>query len=562
MNRTITHFLVGFLLCITIQQYAHNKKPRLTVIIVVDQFAYSYLPILSPYLQNGIKFLMQHGINYQNANYPHAMPSTAPGHTGLNCGNTADYTGIPANHWCDPQGNTIAADDDDPISAAVINPNGGFYKYGKGPAHIMIDGITDQFVLSTQPDNPRVAFAISIKSRSAICTANKMGKAIWFDHQTGCFTSSKAYYNQLPSWLTQFNRQKACNNISKVRWPLYYPRNSCPYNLKFINNYEYSAWPPIAGKHFAIDRKDENAFKIFERSPAANQLLLDLGLQCIKTHITRTSCQEMMLWICLSPLDMIGHDYGPQSLEAIDMIYHLDCQLMRFMDAVSCYLKRTDTLFVLTADHGITPIPELMNKEGYEPAHRIDYSIIIPELNDMLNTRFGVEGIISKCSANQFFLNHNKLDSLTPDQRKNVLTMIKQRLAAIPGVKRIWTPQELAAGCFEPDHIESFYQKQMYPGRTGTLIMQPWPYCVADEFGKGTGHRTPYDPDIHVPLILYQKHNLEKRIIYEKVWTLQLANSLAYILRIPQPTASPYHLLPGLIDYDPITGEVIQTVVL
>jgi hypothetical protein len=500
---------------------------------------------------------MQHGIVYENANYPHAMPSTGPGHTGLNCGITPNYTGITSNHWCDPEGNLIACDDDDVKTAAVINPNGGVYNYGKGPAHIMVDGISDQFAMSAQPNAPRVAFSISIKSRSAICSANKMGKAIWLDEKTGSFTSSKAYYDQLPSWLTQFNRKKCLKHLSKVAWPLYYPRNSPAYNFKNIDNYTYAARPSIVGKTVPLDWSAPNPLLLYERTPAANQLLFDLAQHCIKTHVSRTSCQELLLWVCLSPLDMVGHDYGPQSREAVDMIYHLDCQIANFMEAVSCYLKPTDVLFVLTGDHGVTPIPELLYEEGYDAACRLDYSTLIPELNRVLEDEFEIHDLLSNCTASQIFVKEKAFKSLTPEQQKNSLNLIKEELKERPGIKRIWTPAELACGCFEDDQIESFYKRQIYPGRTGALIIQPFPYCVPDEYTKGAGHRTPYEPDTHVPLILYQKHNLEQRIIYDKVWTLQLPSSLASILRIQQPSASTYHMLPGLIDYDPITSETL-----
>ena len=111
---------------------------------------------------------------------------------------------------------------------------------------------------------------------------------------------------------------------------------------------------------------------------------LILGFTLIKTHITRQSCQELLLWVCLSPLDMVGHEFGPQSREVIDMIYHLDCQIEQFMDCVSDYLKRTDVLYVLTADHGVSPIPEIMNEEGYCAAHRINYAEILPDINSDL----------------------------------------------------------------------------------------------------------------------------------------------------------------------------------
>jgi predicted AlkP superfamily pyrophosphatase or phosphodiesterase len=541
---------------------ADFKKPRLTVIMVIDQFAYSYLRKLSCYLKHGIKFLMRHGIFYENAQHPHGMPSTGPGHTALSTGCYAKDHGITANHWATPFGKKVACDDDDPKTAAVINPLGGFYDFGKGPLHIEVDTISDQFVLSQEPGSPRVAISLSIKSRAAVCTANEMGKAIWLDLKTGYFTSSKAYYDQLPSWLKQFNQQKRLNKITQISWPLFFPQCSLAYNFKYIDNYQYSTRPSIAGKTLPIDWSSDEPLELFIRTPAANQLLFDLAVRCVKTHVTRNSCQELMLWLCLSPLDMVGHEYGPYSREVIDMIYHLDCQIERFMDSISEYLKRTDILFVLTADHGVSPIPELLNDEGYSAATRINYSTVIPQINEAIKKKFEIDDYISHCLSNQLFVNEKVWRSLTPEKQEQSFTIIKDTLRYHAGVKKVWSAEELKNSWFDENMLESHFKYQMYPGRTGKYIIQPFPYCVADDHSTGTGHRTPYEPDTHVPLIIYQKGNLESRIIYEKVWTLQLAPSLAHILRIQRPSACTAHLLPGLIDYDPITGEVLQTVVL
>lgn len=537
-----------------------NKRPRLVVAIVIDQFAYSYLRTLACQLRHGFKFLLRHGVVYENAYFPHAMPSTAPGHTGLNTGTTASYHGIISNGWFDTSNNNdISADDD---STPVINPLGGVYDYGKGPSNIMVDGITDQFALNWQPDNDYLSYSISIKSRAAICTANKMGHAIWLDDKTGQFTSSTAYFETLPSWLTQFNRQRSVRRLNSVQWPLFYPRNSPAYKFKFIDNYQFSNRPSIIGKTNPIDWNSDKPLKLFDRTPAANQLLFDCAVQCIKSNIDRSSCNNLFVWLCLSPLDMIGHDYGPYSREAIDMIYHLDSQLQRFMDAVACYLERTDVLFVLTADHGVSPIPELLNEQGYKPAQRINTATIIQEINQQLNNSFGLEGLIVSCHAAQFYLDSAKIKSLSAEKQKEIFNFTQTAIGTYKGIKRVWTYKELDKAWPQPDQIESFYKNQLYPGRSGDFIIQPQPYCILDEFDTGTGHRTPYESDTHVPLILYQKHNIEKRVIYEKVWTLQLANSLAHILGIQKPSASLYPILPGLIDYDPITGEVLQTVVL
>ncbi len=154
--------------------------PKLTVIMVIDQFAYPLYAKTIPHLQYGLKTLLDKGIVYENTYLPHGMPATGTGHTGLNVGTYAKDHGIIANGWVTPSGERVACDDDTAEHAAVFAPN-GLYDYGKSARNIMVNGISDQFMLASQPNNPRLAFGVSLKSRAAICTAGQLGKAIWFD---------------------------------------------------------------------------------------------------------------------------------------------------------------------------------------------------------------------------------------------------------------------------------------------------------------------------------------------------------------------------------------------
>lgn len=520
-------------------------KPRLTIIMVIDQFAYSYFPQLTPFFKHGFRFFLNNAINYKNAYYPHGIPSTAPGHTGLATGVTPSYHGIITNNWCNPLGVKIEADSDDAVNAAVINPRGGTYDYGKGPCNIMVDSLSDQFALSSQPNNPRTALSISIKSRSAICTANKKGKAIWFDINNGHFTSSKAYYDELPEWLISFNTEKNLSALSQVTWNLAYPRKSLAYKFIDIDNYQYAHHASIVGKTLPIDKAAQQPFKVYQRTPAANQLLFDLATHCIKTHLDQEN-KELLLWVCLSPLDMVGHEYGPQSREVVDLIYHLDAQIEQFMQTVEAIIKPEEILWALTADHGISPIPELLAARGYKNARRIEYQKVISPINAKIKKEIGIDHAICNCGFTQIFIKDEVWNKLTPEHVKSTNEIITQEIRKIPGIKRIWSAQELASGCFEPNSIESHYKNQLYPGRSGKFILQPEPFCVIDDFSTGTGHRTPYDPDTHVPLFLYQKGYLKTCVINERVWTLQLANTIANILHISKPSASTYNILPGL----------------
>ena len=100
--------------------YTYAKPPRLTIIFVIDQFAYHYFPKLEKHLKGGIKYLLDNGINYTNAYFPHAMPATATGHAALNTGTFAKDHGFIGNSWFDNEGNRIACDDDNDINNTPV----------------------------------------------------------------------------------------------------------------------------------------------------------------------------------------------------------------------------------------------------------------------------------------------------------------------------------------------------------------------------------------------------------------------------------------------------------
>lgn len=528
---------------------ANASHPRVTIIMVVDQLAAHYFAKLSCFFNYGFKELIEKGLVYQNAYHPHAMPSTGPGHAALSTGCYPKDHGIVGNNWCTCQGILVSCDDDDPCKAAVINPaTGRCYHYGKGPSNIMTDSISDQFMMSNQPDTPRAVFSVSLKSRASICTATKMGKAIWLDGKTGHFTSSKFYFNQLPRWLKEFNRHHNLSTISKVQWPLFYDKNSAAYDFKNIDNYAFAQRPSIAGTSIAINHGGKYPFALFDMTPAANQLIFDLASFCIKTQLQQNPCQELLMWVCLSPLDIVGHTFGPESREAIDMIYHLDYQIQQFMNTIYSMLESNDVLFVLTADHGVSPIPELLEQEGYPSARRINYADLVPALNQSIKDKFEIDNFVDNCMSAQLYIKEKKLKKLSPEQQTESLSLLKKILQNHAGIKTVWTVPELQSRSFPTSAIEFFYKNQIYPGRTGTLIVQPFPYCVIDDHYLGTGHRTPYAADTQVPLIVYQKNSIPSQRISENVWTLQLAPTLAHFMGIPKPSACIVPILPGITD--------------
>ncbi len=547
--RLIPYYLLFIIISLFQVANLHPKPPRLTIVFIIDQLPYQTLVNLYPHLHSGLKFFIDKGVNYANAYVPHARPATATAHAGLNTGTYPKDHGIIDNLWFDRQtGTMVESDDDTATNAAVFSPQ-GTYDFGKSARYVMVDGLSDQFVLQSKPDAPHQAVSIALKSRSAIGTANKLGKAIWFDNKTGFFTSSKAYFDKLPDWLQTFNQKKKINQFSHVQWKLAYPLASPAYRFNHITHYTYSKQSTgLAGQPIPIEKQKNNPYHLFEQTPQANQLVFDLAQEYISNYMQQQPNNHLLLWVCLSSLDLLGHTYGPESLEIIDMLYHLDQQIMHFIDNIQKIVDSQEILFALTSDHGTSPLIELLHQKGIPFARRIDQQQFIDRLNNFIKNKYNITNLVKALQLPNLYLDQPILDSFSPDTQKLLIADLKNFLRQQPGIKQVWTYDELHRACFSAQEIEDYFKKQLFLGRSGSIIIQVYPYVYITPFAKGADHLSPYNYDTHVPLMLYQQGKFEQKRIIERVWILQLANTLAQILTIPKPSASTFDLLPKLFE--------------
>lgn len=546
--RKIVYFLIVCVFAIQSGSSYNTHPPRLVVNIVVDQFSYDYINKLYPYLKYGLRYLLENGVVYTNAFMPHGQPGTATGHAGLNTGTYAQDHGFVSNTWYE-NGTKVACDDDGAEDARVLSID-GLYNYGKSPHRLMVDGISDQCVLQSQPNSEFNAYSISLKSRAGIATAGKLGKALWMDEMTGQFTSSKAYFDELPMWVKNFNKCHDINKLKSIEWRPMYPESPYAYQFFDLDNYKYTREQTMLNKSLPICDNDnpKNPYHYFERAPHANQYIFDCALACIKNHVSRKHRDRLLLWVCLGPLDKVGHQYGPQSMEAIDMIYHLDKQLKQFIRKTLRIIGKHELVFVLTADHGATPIPELLHDKGLTTARRIDSCIFVNDMNSFIKEKYLFENFVLGYKGQELVFDTSKFDTIDTEQQKKIIQDIKLHVLKYPGIKNIWSFDELINKSTQVGTLEDNIKKQLFRGRSGSLVVQPYPYTVITHWERGSGHKTPYSCDTHVPLIIYYPGKCERKYVRQRVSPLQLANTLAEILNIPKPSASIAEILPDLFD--------------
>jgi predicted AlkP superfamily pyrophosphatase or phosphodiesterase len=515
--------------------YVHVKEqpPKVTVLVVIDQGAYHHFIRLSPYFQKGFKTLLQEGISYENAHHPHGAPVTATGHATISSGCLARTHGVTLNSWPDEQGKTVAFGDDE--------------KFGISAHHMLCENLSDILASNKSAQKKITVFALGNKPRAVIALAGQLGKAIWFDDDKQLYTTSKAYFKEIPQWLTIFNQQHNIKKIKTVTWKTRYPPNSPAYNLPFIDNYTFAAADtPLINKKIPVftahetsynngDNDHENSFSF---TPYANENLFELCKTCINTHLTTQSSDYLVLMVTISNLDMLGHLYGPHSREVVDSLYHLDWQIGDFLHYINNKIGLQNVLFILTADHGVAPIPELMQQQGYTSAKRVNSSTLIKAMNTLVEKQFHISHFVKSFKNNQFFFNKKQLTNKTSETVTKITRTLKNFLETQPGIKYCWSKHELKTTLFEPTSLEQFYKNQFYESRSGDLICMPYPYTLITKYETGTGHMSAYAYDTQVPLLFYQKGVLEKKHLLKKVFVTQLAPALAKIYKVPQMPSS------------------------
>ncbi|MBM3894741.1 hypothetical protein FJ366_04065 [Candidatus Dependentiae bacterium] len=541
----------GFLFLKNTQKKTFSK-PQLTFVLVIDQFAYHYLHKVKPFLWGGLKTLLDNGIAYTHATHPHGVPSTACGHAAISSGTYAKHHGIIGNEWISEDNKPIKASHDSPKNAAQFLPNGKVRTdVGASSKQLMTDTLSDTFILSNNNStNKHMVFSFAFKARSAIMMGGKMAQSFWFDEENLGLVSSKAYMNELPDWLIKYNKEHAPTNGKKFNWQPVFDVKSDAYKFSQIDNYKHATIPQICTTEFKVTAakigSDSSPDELFEKTPFGDAFVLGAAKECLAHNFHGAENESCLLWLSFSCLDLVGHYFGPHSMEAIDMIYQLDRQIKGLLDFAKEKYPDITPLVVLTADHGVMPIPEVLNDDGFSLPVRVDAKDLVKKLNEVAEKEFEIKNLVTLVKPPQFFFDRAKFKTLSSEKKHALTNRLAEELSKHPSIKQVWTHYDLKKPLVVSDFFAELFQSQFYKKRSPQLSVLPAPYHMITKHPKGTSHDTPYLYDLHVPLVIWQKNRFENKTINEPVRVLQLPVTLAHILDVQTPSADEKELLPGI----------------
>jgi hypothetical protein len=241
-----------------------------------------------------------------------------------------------------------------------------------------------------------------------------------------------------------------------------------------------------------------------------------------------------LLTVGISALDNVGHVYGPDSHEVMDMVVCIDRVLERFFAFLDQRLGLDQCVFVLTADHGVSPMPERIHALRSDlPAGRVAGASLLSAGEAALTAAFG-----SLDNQKNWLLRDDVSLLLLPSalQAKGIDAVDAQRIVRDAALKLDWvqaayTRDELERGDVQ-DELGEQAVRSFHRGRSGDVIVQMKPYFFIRE--TGSTHGTPYAYDTHVPLLWYGAGVPAGRHA-ERVGVDDLAPTLAHLLGVPVP---------------------------
>jgi predicted AlkP superfamily pyrophosphatase or phosphodiesterase len=529
-------------------------RPRLVLLIVVDQFRYDYLERFGDlFVANGLKRLLRDGASWTQSNYDHFPTYTAPGHGTMMTGAHPAETGIIGNEWPDRvTGKKVTS-----VSDTSVKLLGGASSDGaSSPRRLMSSTVGDELRLVTN-DRSKV-IGISVKDRSAILPAGRHANAAyWFSIASGTMVSSTYYFEQLPTWVVNFNNPRPADQYFRKTWDRLLPESE----------YLKRAGPDSPSWETVTARGDTNAFPhtitggaetpntayylAFDHSPFSNDLVLSFAQQAISNEQLGADNDTDVLTVSFSANDYVGHRYGPYSQEVMDVTLRIDRQIAALLDFVQTKVGLANTLIAFTADHGVAPIPEHAGALGLGGA-RIRTANILAAIRAGIKARYNPDqkspdptsDYIYKFDDNGFardgFMNGNvyfnyaalERDKVDPEELAQV---VGKAALGVTGVARYFTRGQLLRGATSiADPIQRRVLNGFYPSRSGDVVLIAEPFKYLGDTITAT-HGSPYSYDTNVPTIIMGAGVTPGRYL-EPASPADIAPTLSALLGITPPT--------------------------
>ena len=512
---------------------ARPARPKLVVVLVVDQMRADYVDKFREHWTGGLKRLTTQGAWLRNAAYPYAETETCVGHATISTGAFPSLHGIISNAWWDRTSQKMVTCTDDP--AAHNSGYGGSVRGGDTPHNLLVPAFAGE--LKFQRAGKSRVFTFSLKARAAIMLAGTGADGVtWFDPDSGLWTTSSAY--PTVAFIDRYAKEHPASADYGKTWSLLLPPSAYLYGDTGTGSVPPAGWNqsfphPLRGKP---DSKgpDGDFYRQWETSPFPDVSLVKLAEAAVDSERLGNGADVDYLGISFSSPDYVAHAFGPRSREIQDELSRLDLDLGEFFAFLDRKVGAANYFVALTADHGGTPIPADMQTMGVD-AGWLSLADVKDHIDQALDSFHDPSLKLATVDDADVFFAPGTYDKLKADPAamKAVVDAIKQ----VPGVAGVYRADELEDRPATDSPLRRAEAVSFFAARSGDLMIVPMPYWSWDFTAKarqrevGAMHGSPYYYDQRVPILL-MGYGIQPGIDYASATPADIAPTLAALCGI------------------------------
>jgi predicted AlkP superfamily pyrophosphatase or phosphodiesterase len=524
---------------------AKPEAPRLVVALLFDQYRDDYLDRFRPVFgKDGFRRLLDGGTRFRDCTIPYAATLTGPGHATWLSGASPAVHGIVGNDWYDrARGEVVAAAGDTSVRSVGLPP--GLRGEPASPRWMRAQTVAD--VLRATTAGTAKVVGISDKARGAILPAGRRPNgAYWLDEESGLMQTSTYYATALPQWAVEANeaRRTAIEQARRVPWTRSLPDAAY---LGAVSIDAVDVFPhAVSGSGADAGRAPSDIALTYH--PVLLTTLFDFAEAAIDHEGLGKDSTPDLLVLSVSITDRVGHRYGPDSPEVLDLAHRVDERLAKFLRHLDVAVGRGRWSLSVTSDHGVVSAAAVARRFEVAPG---DSAGSLPNAR----TSAWVSDVLRRALPKAGFADAARIDSFALSVGSGIVTFndAKLRAARVTRAQAARVIADSAAatpwylGAFTADDVRAAHagddlamqvRRTFYPDRMGDVVLVPRPYVF---FGSGrtlrTNHGSPYRYDTHVPLLFYG-WGVRAGSSWKPVSTVDIAPTVAALLGVDAPAQS------------------------
>ena len=202
-------------------------------------------------------------------------------------------------------------------------------------------------------------------------------------------------------------------------------------------------------------------YNALDYSPFSNDVLVSFAEEALVNEQLGQDDDTDVLTVSFSANDYVGHRFGPYSQEVMDITLRVDRQIGTLLDFVNAKVGLANTLVVMTADHGVAPIPEHAATLGLGAARIRSQDVLgvvraaisakynaqnkSPDPTADYMTKYNEGGRLDAFTNGNVYFNYAALrrDGVSLDEIEGVAG---QAALTVPGIARYFTRAQLLRG--------------------------------------------------------------------------------------------------------------------